>query len=74
MAETYKASTGLAKRTPEVRAMGVKVWKMALQKMEDGKIRPPPYELREGLEGALKGMEDLRKNLVSGKKIVSQLV
>ena len=74
MAEEYKTQTGASRRTPEVKALGLKVWKMALKKIEEGKMKPPPYELREGLEGALKGIHDLRKNLVSGKKIVSRLV
>ena len=73
MAESYKTQTGIVERTPEVRALGLKVWRMALRKVEDGKIRPPPYELREGLEGALKGIDDLRNNLVSGKKLVSRM-
>ena len=74
MAEMYKAADGIRNRTLEQKAIGVKVWHQALKWLEEGKLDPPPLELREGLEGALKGVDDLRKGLVSGRKIVSRLV
>ena len=74
MADLYKAGPGHAQRTPEQKGLGLRVWEMTLKYLEEGKIESPPFELRQGLEGALKGIDDLRKGLVSGKKIVSRLV
>ena len=74
MAETYKAQTGMANMTAETKSAGEKTWNLALKLLGEDKIQPPPFELRQGLEGALQGMDDLRKGEVSGKKIISQLV
>lgn len=74
MADQYKEMGEVVKRTLVTKALGQRVWKLALKYLEEGKIQPPPFELRQGLEGALQGVDDLRKGLISGKKIVSQLV
>jgi hypothetical protein len=73
MADPYKAVAGIVNTTAETKAIGQRVWKMALKYLGDGRMKTPPIELRKGLEGALQGMDDLRKGLVSGKKIISQL-
>ena len=74
MADPHKSFMGPMSRTTENHELGLKVWKLALKYLEEGKIQPPPLDLRKGLEGSLQGMEDLRKHTISGKKIVSQLV
>ena len=74
MVDTYKAGPQILKATPEQQKLGARVWKAALKLFEEGKLQTPPIELRHGLEGALQGMDDLRRNMVSGKKIVSRLV
>ncbi|KAK3716679.1 hypothetical protein LTR37_006309 [Vermiconidia calcicola] len=74
MADTYKSTTGVEQRNSARRELGLKAWRMSLGLVEQGKILPPPHELREGLEGALKGIDDLRRGSISGKKIVSKLV
>lgn len=73
MADPYKAGMGTAEQTAEKRALGQWVWKMSLRLLDEAKLRTPPVEVRTGLEGALQGMDDLRKGTVSGKKIISQL-
>ena len=74
MAETYKASTGIAKRKPEEKELRSRFFRLALELLDEGKILPSPVEIREGLEGALSGIEDLRKGSISGRKIISRLV
>ena len=74
MASPYKAFDAIVERTPEVRDIGQRVWNMALQFLHEGKLKTTPLDVREGLEGALQGMDDLRKGNISGKKIVSQLL
>ena len=74
MADPYSTNTGNVTPTTETKALGERVWRMALRYLSEGKIQPPPFELRRGLEGALKGVNDLREGLISGKKIISQLV
>ena len=73
MCDPYITMAGPAKPTAELRALADKFWKWALTLLEDGKILPPPYEVKEGLEGALEGMNDIREGKVSGRKIVSRL-
>lgn len=73
IANPYKALTGIEFATQETRAWGRQVWKMALQFLEQGKVKTTPIEIRQGLEGALQGIDDLRRGVVSGKKIVSQM-
>ena len=73
MCDSYKSMTGVARRRPEEKALGQRFLPMALKLIGEGKVKAPPHELREGLEGSLQGMDDLRKGLVSGKKIVSRL-
>ena len=74
MADQYKAGPTTPKSTPEQRELGVQVWQMALKYLSEGKLKTPPIDLRQGLEGVLGGIDDLRKGAVSGKKIVSRLV
>lgn len=73
-ADPYKAGPAVVNSTPENKAIGKREWNMSLRYLEEGKLKTPPIELREGLEGTLAGIDDLRKGLVSGRKIVSQLV
>ncbi len=73
MCDSYATMEGPAKQTAELRALAEKFWKWALTLLVDGKILPPPFEVKEGLEGALAGMNDIRGGKVSGKKIVSRL-
>lgn len=73
MATPYKALDGsIMHQTPEEKALGPRFFKLASKLLEEGKIKPPPYEVREGLEGALQGIDDLRQGKISGKKIVSR--
>lgn len=74
MADEYKAGPSIQKSTPEQRALGTRVWEMALKYLDEGKLRTPPIDLRQGFDGVLEGIDDLRKGNVSGKKIVSRLV
>ncbi|KAK3720778.1 hypothetical protein LTR37_003441 [Vermiconidia calcicola] len=69
MADAYKSTTGVVQRDSAIRELGLKAWRMALELVEQGKILPPPHELREGLEGALKGIDDLGKGLISGRRL-----
>ena len=50
-------------------------WMKTAQKLlEEGKWRPHRQEVREGgLEGVLTGMEDLKKEKVSGAKLVYRI-
>jgi hypothetical protein len=73
MTSPYLSQTGIQDASAETRAIGQKVWTMALKYLEEGKLKTTPIEIRQGLEGALTGMDDLRKGAVSGKKIVSKL-
>ena len=73
MTSPYIAQTGIEEASAETKALGQRVWIMALKYLEEGKLKTTPIEIRQGLEGALTGIDDLRKGLVSGKKIVSKL-
>ncbi|KAK5171984.1 uncharacterized protein LTR77_003621 [Saxophila tyrrhenica] len=73
MAESYKTFAGRTPQTAERKELGLRVWRMAVKLLEEGKLKPPPLEVREGLEGALQGIADLREGKVSGKKIVSRM-
>ena len=74
VAYEFKGNKGTTKQTSEQRKLGAKVFDMSLKYINEGKIQLPSVELRQGLEGALQGIDDLRLNKISGKKIVSQLV
>ena len=74
MADTYKhMAAGVVKRTAEQKDLKQKFFKLVGKLLEEAKIQPPPMEVREGLEGALQGIDDLRKGRISGKKIVSRV-
>lgn len=71
--DTYKADQGRTRRTPKQKEIGARMWKSALDLLDKGEILAPSVELRDGLEGALSGIDDLRKGRISGKKILSRL-
>ena len=74
MTSPYKAVfVGAVEASAETKANSQRVWKMALKYLSEGKLKTTPIEVREGLEGALQGIDDLRNGRVSGKKIVSKL-
>ena len=74
MTSAYVSREGLTDASAETVSNGQRLrWKMALKYLEEGKLKTTPIEIRQGLEGALSGMEDLRKGRVSGMKIVSKL-
>jgi hypothetical protein len=80
MAETYKILKGsdftitTVSRTDKCKELGVRVWNFALKLLDEGKLKPPPIDLRgNGLEGALQGIQDLTEGKVSGKKIVTRM-
>ena len=74
MTSPYKvAFAGAAEASAETKANSQRVWKMALKYLSEKKLKTTPIEVREGLEGALQGIDDLRNGRVSGKKIVSKL-
>lgn len=74
MAYEFKGNMGVTRQTRKQRELGIKVFEAAFKYIDEGKIQLPPIDLRQGLEGALQGIHDLRLNLISGRKIVSQLV
>lgn len=49
---------------------GVKFWRAAAELINSGKIKPHPTIVRKGIENIPQGLEDLRNNKVSGKKLV----
>jgi len=56
---------------PENFAFGRTFWEMAQTLFAEGKIKAHPVDARPGgIEGILAGLNDLRTNKVSGKKIV----
>lgn len=56
---------------PDHLAIQDKFWRLTGELLAQGKIQPHPHELREGgLGGILDGLDDLRKNAVSGAKLV----
>ncbi len=75
MSPYYKTLTGSSvARTPELRELGLKVFAYATRLLEEGKLKPPPIDLREnGLEGALQGIQDLMQQKISGKKVVCRM-
>jgi hypothetical protein len=80
MAETYKAvkvtttmTVEPARSSSELRDLGTRVWRMTLRLIDEGKLKPPPVEIKDGFEGVLEGIQDLQTGNVSGKKIVSRL-
>jgi hypothetical protein len=74
MISPYKVAFGdPAEASAETKANSQRVWKMALKYLSEKKIKTTPIEVREGLEGALQGIDDLRNGRVSGRKIVSKL-
>ena len=74
MTSPYKAAfVGAVEASAETKANSQRVWRMALKYLSENKLRTTPIEVREGLEGALQGIDDLRSGRVSGKKIVSKL-
>jgi hypothetical protein len=79
MVESYKAmqATNMAiereHSSSELRDLGTRVWKMALRLIDEGKLKTPPVETKEGFEGVLEGIKDLQAGKVSGTKIVSRL-
>lgn len=74
MTDQYKAfGRGVLEASAETKANSRRVWEMALKYMEEGKLKAPPIEIRQGLEGALQGIDDLRNGRVSGRKIITNL-
>lgn len=56
---------------PEDLEFGAKMWSLAEKLLGEGKIQAPPMEVREGgLEAIGQGLDDLKENKVSGKKLV----
>jgi len=49
---------------------GSKFWKASEELINSGKIRTHPTEVRSGLEGVPKGLQDLKDGKVSGVKLV----
>lgn len=47
--------------------------RLAEQLFKDGKLRPPPIEIVDGMESILDVMDDLRKWKISGKKMVARM-
>jgi hypothetical protein len=80
MVESYKAvkikttmTVEPESSSSELRDLGTRVWRMTLRLIDEGKLRPPPVEVKDGFEGVLEGIKDLQTGNVSGKKIVSRL-
>ena len=48
----------------------VKFWRASADLINSGKIKPHPALVRKGLEGIPQGLDDLKNNRVSGKKLV----
>lgn len=58
---------------PEDRAGAVRFYQMFPRLIENG-LRPPPIEeLEGGFDGILLGLEKLRRNQVSGRKLVAKI-
>ncbi|PVH95942.1 oxidoreductase-like protein [Periconia macrospinosa] len=56
---------------PDHLAVQDRFWRLVGELLAQGKIQPHPHELREGgLGGILGGLDDLRKDAVSGVKLV----
>lgn len=49
---------------------GARFWKVAEELINSGKIKTHPVEVRSGLEGVPKGLQDLKDGKVSGVKLV----
>lgn len=49
---------------------GVKFWKISAELINSGKIKPHLSTVRKGFEGIPQGLQDLKDNKVSGKKLV----
>lgn len=73
VAHEFKGNEGPTKQTTKQRELGTRLFAATFRYLDEGKLQLPQIELRQGLEGALQGIDDLRHNLVSGQKIVSQL-
>lgn len=57
--------------TPEDREFGKGMFVLAEEMLREGMLKPHPIEVREGgLEGVVKGIEDLRKGRVRAVKLV----
>lgn len=53
---------------------GVKFWELSRKLLAEGKLKLPPLDVRKGgLEAIHEGLDDLKENRVSGKKIVYPL-
>ncbi|KAI5460835.1 chaperonin 10-like protein [Mariannaea sp. PMI_226] len=50
-----------------------KFWKLAEELIAAGKIRTHKISVRDGLEGVLEGLNELKENKVSGEKLVYRL-
>lgn len=48
----------------------VKFWDLSRELLASGKLKVPPVQLGRGLDGVLDGLQALRENKVSGKKLV----
>lgn len=74
VAYEYKGNEGVMRQSAKQRELGTRVFAAAFRYLEEQKLQLPEIELRSGLEGALEGIDDLRHNRISGRKIVSQLI
>ncbi|KAI1458276.1 oxidoreductase-like protein [Annulohypoxylon moriforme] len=62
------------KVTPEDFEFGSKFWSVTEDLLAQGKLKVHPVSLREGgLDGILGGLEEMRQNKVSGKKLVYKI-
>ncbi|KAM3426203.1 hypothetical protein NHJ13734_009599 [Beauveria thailandica] len=52
---------------------GVEFWDLTQELLESGKIKASPVQVGQGLEGVLDGLQALKENKVSGKKLVYKL-
>ncbi|KAF9697960.1 hypothetical protein EKO04_004419 [Ascochyta lentis] len=55
---------------PQDYEFGVKFWKAAEELFNSGKVKAHPTLVRDGLGGVPQGLNDLKENKVSGKKLV----
>lgn len=74
LGEDFSKGTRKWSANPDHLAFQEKFWRLTCELLAQGKIRPHPQEVREGgLEGVLGGLDDLRKERVSGVKLVYPL-
>ncbi|KAG8427469.1 putative secondary metabolism biosynthetic enzyme [Metarhizium acridum] len=68
--EAFRFSDGPKPAVKEDLDYAVKFLDLSRELLASGKLRVPPVQLGQGLEGVLDGMQALRENKVSGKKLV----